>query len=410
MRFLKVTTFYPEYLRRFYRRRPWLRFASYARQAHDLFWDSFGWGDAFKGTLAPLGYDADELVINAEPLQRAWVRETGGPFPAGDDWMLEVAFQQVFKFDPEILFLDDTHTFPAAWIGRVRDGCPKLRLVIGWCGAPVYQDEDLPAYDFLLSCVPELVTELRGKGATTHHLHHAFDPRVLARLPATGAPKHDLTFVGQIVPDSAFHQERLRMLLRLAELYDIAIFSPTGYRSPAARAKDAARPILRSIAAQIDRAHLPARVRGAIPLPPADSARYQTQSESALPEPLASRIGPPVVGLDMYQTLRGSRATFNSHIGTSRRSVSNMRMFEATGAGTCLVTDLKDNLAEIFTPDEEVVAYRSLEECVEKVRWLLDNPARASEIARRGQQRTLRDHTFVQRARTLHELIRQALA
>jgi spore maturation protein CgeB len=410
MRFLKVTTFYPQYLRRFYQRRPWLRFAPYARHAHELFWDSFGWGDAFKGVLAPLGYEADELVINAEPLQRAWVRETGGSFPAGDDWILEVAFRQVFKFDPEILFLDDTHTFPAAWIGRVRDGCPKLRLVIGWCGAPVYEDEDLPAYDLLFSCVPELVTELRAKGATTHHLHHAFDPRILARIAATRPPTHDLTFVGQIVPGSAFHQERQRMLLRLAELYDITIYSPTGYRSPLSRAKDAVRPILKSMAARIDQTNLPTRVRRAIPLPPADSPRYRAENESALPEPLASRIGPPVFGLDMYQTLHDSRATFNGHIGTSRRSVSNMRMFEATGAGACLVTDLKDNLAEIFTPDEEVVAYRSLDECVEKVRWLLDNPARASEIARRGQQRTLRDHTFVQRAQKLHEIIQQWLA
>jgi spore maturation protein CgeB len=407
MRLVKVTTFYDAYLRQFYRRHPLLTVSPYAEQRRQLLRDGFGWADFFQGPLAAHGYDADDLVINAKPLQRAWAREAGLSFPRGD-WTLEVALEQIRRADPEVLFLDDTSTFPAEWIARARAACPHVRLVLGWSGTPSSRADALAAYDAVLSCIPELVTELAAAGVRAFHLHHAFEPRLLERINAKSAPVHDLTFVGQMVPDSLFHQERQRMLLRLAEEFDIRVYSPMGQESLSARVKSALKPVLRPIAAALDRAPIPARIRNAVPLPPADSPAFQPRT--MFPSALARRVRRPVFGLEMFQTLRDSRVTFNCHIGASRRSATNMRLFEATGVGSCLLTDAKDDLGRLFAVDEEVVAYRSLDECLDKVRWLLANPGRAEDIGRRGQRRTLRDHTFVQRAEALHEIIRGLLA
>jgi spore maturation protein CgeB len=87
-----------------------------------------------------------------------------------------------------------------------------------------------------------------------------------------------------------------------------------------------------------------------------------------------------------------------------------MRLFETTGVGTCLVTDWKSNLGELFEPDREVVTYRSAEECVDKVKWLLEHPAEREDIARSGQSRTLKDHSFAQRAVQLDQIIRRELS
>jgi spore maturation protein CgeB len=86
-----------------------------------------------------------------------------------------------------------------------------------------------------------------------------------------------------------------------------------------------------------------------------------------------------------------------------------MRLFEATGVGTCLITDWKDNLHDLFEPDREVVTYRSPQECVEKVKWLLEHPQEREAIAQAGQARTLKDHTFDQRAIELDYIIRREL-
>jgi spore maturation protein CgeB len=406
MRFLKVTTFYADYLNELYRRRPRLAAKGYRDQQSELLWDCFGWADFFQHALAPLGYEAAELVINAEPLQRAWAIENGMTFPAAD-WMLEIAFEQTRRYAPEVLFLDDTGTFPLAWIARVRAACPNLRLVLGWSGAPSAHRDALAAYDALLSCVPELVADLEKGGKRAFHLHHGFDARVLSRIDANRPPTLELSFVGQIVGGAGFHEERRRMLLALAEVCDIEIYTPSAVTSLRARAKRRLKPLLRPVAAALDRAPLPAGVRRRIPLPPVASGSYDLPAE--LPSALARRLRAPVFGLEMFQRLHDSRASFNCHIGASRRSASNMRLFEATGVGTCLVTDAKDNLPELFRSDE-VVSYGSLDECIERVRWLRDNPTSAREIALRGQRRTLAEHTYAARARQLDEIMRRLVA
>ncbi len=87
-----------------------------------------------------------------------------------------------------------------------------------------------------------------------------------------------------------------------------------------------------------------------------------------------------------------------------------MRLFEATGVGSCLLTDWKENLHELFAPDAEVLTYRTADEAVEKVEYILKNEAVRRQIAAAGQRRTLRDHNFDYRALQIDEIIRKHFA
>jgi spore maturation protein CgeB len=82
-----------------------------------------------------------------------------------------------------------------------------------------------------------------------------------------------------------------------------------------------------------------------------------------------------------------------------------MRLFEATGVGTLLLTDAKVNLPYMFTPGKEVVAYRTTEECVELARYYLENEAERRAIAQAGQQRTLAEHTYFRRMQELVDIL-----
>ena len=81
-----------------------------------------------------------------------------------------------------------------------------------------------------------------------------------------------------------------------------------------------------------------------------------------------------------------------------------MRLFEVTGVGSCLLTDEKDNLGQLFTTDE-VVTYTTPEDCIEKIEWLLTHEREREKIALRGQQRTLKDHTFAQRVKQFCKIL-----
>ena len=79
----------------------------------------------------------------------------------------------------------------------------------------------------------------------------------------------------------------------------------------------------------------------------------------------------------MFSLLHRSKLTLNKHIDVSENYANNMRLFEATGTGACLITDWKDNLADLFEPQKEVVAYRSSEECLDLIAYYARTPAPA---------------------------------
>ena len=85
-----------------------------------------------------------------------------------------------------------------------------------------------------------------------------------------------------------------------------------------------------------------------------------------------------------------------------------MRLYEATGVGSLLLTDEGSNLAELFEPGREVVTYAGVDELVEKARHYLAHEDERRAIAAAGQARTLRDHTYELRMRELAEILRAA--
>ncbi len=103
--------------------------------------------------------------------------------------------------------------------------------------------------------------------------------------------------------------------------------------------------------------------------------------------------------------LARSRLVFNQHIDVAGEYAANLRLYEATGLGACLVTDWKKNLGELFELDREVVAYRSADECLERATWLLDHHDEARKIGEAGQRRTLRDYTVRRRMERHLELV-----
>ena len=111
----------------------------------------------------------------------------------------------------------------------------------------------------------------------------------------------------------------------------------------------------------------------------------------------------------MYKILSRTKISFNRHIDVSLNNANNMRLFEATGMGSLLLTDKKDNLNQLFEIDKEIVTYSCKEEALEKVKYLLENPHKISEIALAGQARTLKDHSYEVRMKELIEILKKYL-
>ncbi|PYY13677.1 MAG: hypothetical protein DMG60_21410, partial [Acidobacteria bacterium] len=79
------------------------------------------------------------------------------------------------------------------------------------------------------------------------------------------------------------------------------------------------------------------------------------------------------------------------------------RVFEAAGAGACVVTDAWNGIETFFEPGEEILLVSDANEIVDVLRNT--NDERAAQIGTAMRRRALRDHTYAQRADQLSELL-----
>ncbi|MGI8882992.1 MAG: CgeB family protein, partial [Pyrinomonadaceae bacterium] len=261
-------------------------------------------------------------------------------------------------------------------------------------------------WDIALSCVPEMVADFRAAGLQSFHVNHAFAPRILDQLDPKSHPKIDFAFIGSVLKQNKFHVERERLLIQLVEHTNLQIFSDINFPSFRQRQKARIRRRLSDIFARaperfLNKLSLPQKITG---------LKTPAIADQTIDKRIARRTHPPVFGLEMFQQIKDSCVVFNNHIDISPVSASNMRLFETTGAGACLITDWKENLPQLFEPDTEVLTYKSAAECVEKVRYILENEGERRKIAEAGQRRTLREHTFENRAARIDEIIRGAIS
>src|SRR6185312_10441779 len=82
------------------------------------------------------------------------------------------------------------------------------------------------------------------------------------------------------------------------------------------------------------------------------------------------------------------------------------RVFEAAGAGACLISDAWTGIDTFFEPGKEILVANSAQDIVS----LLSNTSasQAHEIGEAMRRRALRDHTYAQRAGQLSELLKHA--
>lgn len=356
--YVKVSTVSPHYLDDIYARHHQLDEQPYDFQYRTLMGDAHVWADHITSHLRAQGVDAHEIVYNAHPLQQAWARENGVE-TEGKHLLVD----QLKALKPDVVFLHTSYPMYEELVPLVREHVPGVRLIQGWVCVGFCEEHHhlFRSVDFMLTCETGIHKRLNEAGARAYHMVHGFEHNLLPRIPEPAAPKHDLFFAGSLVMSSGYHLKRAEILTSLVNMgVDIDLHS------------------------------------------------NPVEAKSKVDEALRSRIKPPVYGLAMYQALSNARIAFNNHIDMTS-SAANIRLFEATGVGACLLTDRQPGLGNLYEEDREVVAYDSPEECAEKVRWLLDHPEQCVAIAEAGQRRTLRDHRLEDRVSGLHTIIRKEL-
>ncbi len=93
--------------------------------------------------------------------------------------------------------------------------------------------------------------------------------------------------------------------------------------------------------------------------------------------------------------------TVNSNSSQIIASSPNPRTFEIACCGTLQLTDVRSDLASFYIPGVEIETYHSPDELLAKMEHYLHHEEQRREIALRGLERTLREHTYANRMNQL---------
>lgn len=389
---------YPGYLDSFYNKYPDLKNLSYEDHYDLLIKDSTEFAGSYNRNLIRLGIDAKCIIANDIALQNKWKRQYG--IASKDNG--EVLFNQVDAFKPEILWLENLNYVSSDWFTRVKKEITGLKLIIAYHCAPYSQSflDKLKCVDFVITCTPGLKQAFENEGLRSYLVYHGFDKDLLTRLDNQPLlPVKSLVFSGSLFPGGDLHNDRIRMIESiLRENLDLELYVnlEKSYKLWIKRSLFFLSWLLKKLFLR--------KLAEKIPV-----FGYTVSSAKKYSKTLLRSNHKPVFGIDMYNLFNSSEVVLNIHIGVAGDYAGNMRIFEVTGIGSCLLTDNKKNIGDLFDVGREVVVYDSLEDCIEKIKWLLDNAGERKRIALCGQQKTLQHHTVEDRCKLIIDIINSEL-
>lgn len=388
MRFLILNTDYPEFLHWLYNKYPNLENQSYEEQLRVRNESFFGVADFYSSNLRKLGHEAYDIHANNEFMQKMWAREHGVQFeePSSfkqdvlryvqgisdrmsvrhiksllwpimrsvDSWFYKILETQIKYYKPDILFNQAVSEISSYFF---KDMKPYLKLLMGQHAATNLSDkDDFNCYDLFISSFPPTIEYFRKKGINAELNRLGFEPSVISGLKSM-EEGFDVTFVGSF---HSVHTSRVTWLEKLCnQLPQIKIWG---------------------------------------------NGIERLSSNS----PIRKCYIGPAWGREMYQILANSKITLNHH-GDIPPYANNCRIYEATGVGTLLITDWKENLHEMFEPGKEVVAYKTSDECTESVKYYLEHDEERETIAKSGQERAVGEHNYYKRMQELVNIIQKYL-
>lgn len=360
MKILNLDIYYQPCLDSFYSRDPGLRSLSYDAVLEKLMANCFGTADFYSKNLKKLGVSAKDLIINDKTLQKKWAKACGESryldwtdglhFPFSkirfqSHWLEEILEQQILDYAPDILYCQSLHIPGTDFLQRLKRKIRKIMIVGQIASAVNFDKEFLEVYDLILSSFPHFVERFRKLGIKSDYFRIGFEDEILKRLQKTRR-QYPATFVGSF----SRHHNHETVLSAATDFW--------GY-----------------------------------------GAKYMHLSQETM-----KKYHGEAWGIDMYNILFNSKITLNRHINVAEDHANNMRLFEATGVGTMLITDAKNDLKKLFVPGKEVETYSSAPELLEKVKYYLAHPKERDQIAKAGQKRTLKDHTYKIRMQELVDI------
>jgi spore maturation protein CgeB len=385
---------YTGYLKSFYSGKKDIANRSYGELLDLILTDSTEFVASYLKTFREHGIDAGCIIANDKVLQDKWLKEYASTKRFDDIIGTQVSF-----YKPDILWIEDLRFFSPEWFENIRRRVKSIKLIVACFCAPFNSStiKKLQACDFVITCTPGLKSDFEKLGIRSYMVYHGFDSGLLEKINNTDRKVlNKAVFTGSLFSAGGYHAGRLELIERLVrEDLDMDLFVTL---------ENPYKMFFRNSIFLLNKLIKADRLKRLFPV-----LEYGNSGITRYSAELIKAAKKPVFGIEMYRIISNYGIVLNNHGDVAGQFAGNMRLFEATGAGTCLLTDDKRNMDELFVRDHEVVVYNSVDECVDKLKWLLDHETERKRIAAGGRKKTLSAHTVENRCRIIKSIIEYEL-
>lgn len=369
MKIIFIQTNYPNFLASLYKNK---KVANMTYKQMKKIWSKeyFGASNFYLKNLKQYGWDGDEVIANDENSQNAWARENNISTATTKLSILkyiperiknlldinnsqkQIVLKQIETMKPDVVYIHDVTYFKLSELKKIKS---MTKIIVGQIAYPKPINMNIfKGYDLIISSLPNYIKDFKKMGIQTEYLKWCFEDTILDDIKVKDRI-YDVTYIGGFSPH---HSNGNKVLEHIAKEININFW---GY--------------------------------GQNFLSPISSIRKNYKGEAW--------------GKKMFEIFSKSKIVINRHINISKQYANNMRLFEATGMGALLITDKKINNNEFFVVNKEILEYSNPNNLIKKIKYYLKNDKKRIAIAKAGQSRTLKEHTYRIRMRELDHILRK---
>lgn len=281
-------------------------------------------------------------------LQHKWAEEKGW----NERNLKKILFAQIEEFNPAVFYNGSPLSFAKEELSSYLS--KNIRRIC-WSASPDQNPEKFKLYDTRLTNFPLDIRPKKEVGFRNDYFEPAHDP-IMDNYSKNKDRPIDLFFYGQFY-EAAFknRNEHIRKLIDFKQKSNLNIEIALQYQTKKGPLVNI--PYVRRYLKKI--------------VYPSKIVRQSSVS--------------PLYGLDLYSKISKSKIVFNAGVDFSKNYKVNMRNFEVMGCGAHLISD-KGIYPDGFKANENFTYYNNIEECIEKVTYLIKNKNERLKIAEMGTE------------------------
>lgn len=276
-------------------------------------------------------------VTNSKFIQTKWAQENDFKYTE-KNWQKEILAAQIEKFQPDVIYTGNYVFFNK----DMKKYLPKAKLYALWNASPMKEGIDLGYFDLGLSFNGVYHHHLQKRGVkNTEYNSFYIDPEIKNRLTLMQLEKNiDISFVGRYAPMFKDRNQFLHDVYgQFKRKYNIQYYLLTSTRA-----------------------------KGLVPM---------------LPWRMLRAYNKPVFLEDMFKVFNKSKIVLNTHSNITGTGKGNMRVYEALGSGSFMLSD-EGIYPEHLIAGDDFVTYKDSRDMKEKISYYLNNGKEREEIALNG--------------------------